>query len=480
MTVRIAFVNLPWETEQEEGMRSGCRFPHLAIKRSNSYLPFPFLLAYAAAYAEANGAEVLCIDGVGERSTVGSVTDRLAAFASTLLVMEVSTASLEYDLAALTKVRDRLGSTATAVFGSHVDVRPQDGLACKAVDYVIHGEPELTSFELACAIAERQTIEELPGLSYRGPQGEHRQTPRRPVIEDLDALPYPKRQGLPMDRYHVPGFPAPTLFLYGSRGCPFKCTFCLWPQTIFRGKYRARSGNAIAAELHSVLQEFPETKSVFFDDDTFNLGRHRLVEFAVAMKERKIRIPWGMNARADNWDRELLEQLAETGLFNLRIGIESGDETVLARAQKGVTLETIRQTLELSDKLGIKNHVSFVIGLPGETERSVSKTIRFIRTLPVDSVQFSAATPFPGTSFYTNVEDQGLLETKDWSQYNGIDHPVSGSEEMSADEISIALRRARRQVYFMPRFVARRLSYIRSFRDLSAIARKASRLIVRR
>ena len=480
MTVRIAFVNLPWETEQREGMRSGCRFPHLAIKKSNSYLPFPFLLAYAASYAEANGAEALCIDGVGERGTLSSVIERLEAFAPTLLVIEVSTASLEYDLAALSEMRNRLGSTVTAIFGSHVDVRPQDGLACEVVDYIIHGEPEITSLELANAVADQRTVEELPGLSYRGTLGEHRHTPRRPVIEDLDALPYPKRQGLPMDRYHVPGFPAPTLFLYGSRGCPFECSFCLWPQTIFRGKYRARSGKAIAEELDSVLQEFPQIKSVFFDDDTFNLGRRRLVEFADEMKERNIRIPWGMNARADNWDRELLETLAETGLFNLRIGIESGDESVLARAKKGVTLETVRETLELSDSLGIKNHVSFVVGLPGETERSVNETIRFIRTLPVDSVQLSAATPFPGTSFYTQVEEQGLLETKDWSQYNGIDHAVSGSGEMTADEISVALTRARRQVYFMPRFVARRLSYIRSFRDLGAIARKASRLLVRR
>jgi len=478
--MKICFVNLPWEERGRRGIRAGCRFPNLMVGKTNSYVPFPSLLAYAAAYSESRGVEVLCIDGVAERCELRSVHERIVASEPDLIVVETSTTSLNYDLRAMEQLRPRLPRTRIAIYGSHVDVRPQDALSCEAVDFVIRGEPELTSYELARAIDEKSDAAAVEGLVYRNGEG-LTETARRPLIADLDAtLPYPKRDGMPMSRYNVPGFPGPVVFMYGSRGCPHKCSFCLWPQTNLQGAYRARPGEKIAEEVAWVLEQFPDTGSLFFDDDTFNLGRKRVLRFADEMQRRKIRIPWGMNARADNWDREMMERLIETGLFTLRIGIESGDQQVLDRSRKGIDLEQARATLELSHQLGLKNHVSFVIGMPGETPRSVENTIRFIRSIPADSVQFSVAIPFPGTSFFKYVEENGLLITRDWNKYNGFDHVVMRTEAMSADEIAQAITRARRKVYFSPRFILRRLSYIRDARDVGALAHKVFRLLTPR
>jgi radical SAM superfamily enzyme YgiQ (UPF0313 family) len=184
-----------------------------------------------------------------------------------------------------------------------------------------------------------------------------------------------------------------------------------------------------------------------------------------------------MNARADNWDREMLQRLVETGLFTLRIGVESGDQDVLDRSLKDIRLEQVRATLEMSHALGIRNHVSFVIGLLGETAQSVENTIRFIKSVPVDSVQFSVAIPFPGTSFYDDVERQGHLMSRDWRKYNGFDDVVVRTASMTAADIHRAITRARRRVYFSPRFILRRLRYVRELRDLSALGRKAWRLL---
>lgn len=474
--MKTSFVNLPWEEQGRRGIRAGCRFPNLMLAKTNSYVPFPFLLAYAAAYSEKRGVEVQCIDGVAERCDPQSVYDRIVSFQPDLIVVETSTTSLAYDLRALEQVRQLLPATAIAIYGSHVDVRPQDALVSEAVDFVIRGEPELTAHELVQTLGAGRNIAGIEGLVYRKGEG-FVETPRRDLIADIDVtLPYPKRDGMPMDLYNVPGFPSPVVFIYGSRGCPFQCNFCLWPQTNLHGPYRARPGEKIAEELDWVLQNFPNTGSFFFDDDTFNLGRERVLSFAAEMKRRKIRIPWGMNARADNWDREMLERLIETGLFTLRIGIESGDQEVLDRSRKGIDLEQARATLELSHELGLKNHISFVMGMPGETSESVENTIRYIRSVPADSVQFSVAIPFPGTRFFKYVEENGFLLTRDWTKYNGFDHVVMRTEAMSADEIAEAITHARRKVYFTPRFILRRLSYIRDVRDVGALARKVFRL----
>jgi anaerobic magnesium-protoporphyrin IX monomethyl ester cyclase len=129
--------------------------------------------------------------------------------------------------------------------------------------------------------------------------------------------------------------------------------------------------------------------------------------------------------------------------------------------------------------MGIQNHIMFVIGLAGENRESVENTIRFIKSVPCHSVQFSVAVPFPGTSLYRDAEAKGHLITKDWSKYNGFDHVVVRTDELSAEGVGQALARARRSVYFSPRFIKNRLSYIRNPRDVSALARKALRLMTR-
>jgi len=476
--MKICFLNLPWEQDDRRGIRAGCRFPNLTVKNTNSYVPYPFLLGYAAAYSKSKSADVLCIDGVAERCDLRSVYDRVTEFHPRLIVAETATTSLAHDLEALARLRTLLPAARIAIYGSHLDVRPEDGLANEAIDFVIQGEPELTSHDLLLALCNGEPIDGVAGLVSRDVTGGLARTAPRPLIEDLDAtLPYPIRFGMPMERYNVPGFPSQVMFIYGSRGCPFKCNFCLWPQTNLKGPYRARPGERIAEEIDWALQHFPQTRSFFFDDDTFNLGRTRVLRFADEMNRRRIHVPWGMNARADNWDREMLERLRETGLFTLRIGIESGDQGVLDRTEKAIELSQARQTLELSHSLGIKNHISFIIGLPGETPETVENTIRFIKSVPADSVQFSVAIPFPGTAFYEYVEEQGFLVTRDWSKYNGFDHVVMRTEKMSADEISRAVDHARRSVYFTPWFIARRLGYIRNASDLGALARKVWRLV---
>jgi anaerobic magnesium-protoporphyrin IX monomethyl ester cyclase len=475
--MKVCCINPPWEQDGRWGIRAGCRFPNLMPRAHNSYVPFPFLLAYTAAYLEQQGVEVLIIDGVAERCSMASLQERLIAFAPELLIAETATTSLANDLQILAALKVRLSNTYIALYGPHVSVLPQEGMAA-CVDFVIRGEPELTAHELMLGMAGQRAYADIQGLVYRDADGQVQINPRRPLLQEVDRLPFPLRDGMPLDRYSVPGFPSPVVFMYGSRGCPFRCNYCLWPQTLFeKGSYRPRAPEMIVAEMCEVLQRYPQTRSFFFDDDTFNLGRDRLLRFADELERQGVIIPWGMNARADNWDRELLERLKATGMFTLRIGIESGDQRVLDRCNKSLNLENARRMLQLSDSLGISNHVSFMIGLAGETWDSVENTIRYINTLPVASVQFSVAVPFPGTDYFRYVDEHDLLVTRDWTLYSGSENAVMRTEEMNAEEVRRAVIHARRRIYFSPRFIKRRLRYVRDQRDLLAMLRKVARLL---
>ncbi len=477
--MKTCIINAPWETDDRWGIRSGCRFPNLMLKKHNSYVPFPFLPAYAASVLERGGIDVLLLDGIAERCSRSSFIDRIVGFQPDLVVAETATTSLRHDIEFLEQLAALLPSARVGVFGSHVSVLPEDALASPVVDFVIQGEPEYTVRDLALSLGDPGRYPAIRGLAFRDNRGAIVRNPRRPLIPDIDELPYPKRLGLPMDRYTVPGFPPTVVFLYGSRGCPYRCDFCLWPQTLFEeGSYRARSAKSIADEIEWILEHVPETGSLFFDDDCFNIGRERLNALADELKRRGISIPWGCNARADNWDRQTLRNLAECGLFTLRIGIESGAQGVLDRIGKSYNIERVHEMLRMSHELGIFNHVSFVVGLRGDSWASIEQTSQFIRSAPVDSVQFSVAIPFPGTRYYDYVTEQGFFVTRDWDRFNGYDHVVMRTEEMSATEVMKALNRLRRRTYFSPRFVAKRLRYVRSWKDLGAIVRKVTRLVL--
>jgi len=478
--MKICCLNLPWEESGSWGIRAGCRFPNLMPSQHNSYVPFPFLLAYTASYLAERGFETVLIDGVAERCSPAALIERIQAMVPGLIVAETATTSLRNDLQQLQEIKAQVPTVKVALYGPHVSVLPEEGLT-GAVDYVLVGEPELTSGELAHALDQGLDPRGIAGLAYREGDGSVHVNPRRGLIEDLDALPFPMRATVPLDRYVVPGFPTPVVFMYGSRGCPFRCNYCLWPQTLFEpGSYRPRAPEKIVEEMLQVLDKYPNTKSFFFDDDTFNLGRERLLSFADELDRRGLKIPWGMNARADNWDKELLERLQRTGLFTLRIGIESGDQRVLDACGKGLNLEQARRMLVLSNGLGISNHVSFMVGLAGETWESVHNTVAYIKSLPVDSVQFSVAVPFPGTEYYRYVEAHQFFETRDWSLFSGSENAVMRTEQMSAAELRRAITQVRRRVYFSPRFIRRRFAYVRDFRDLYAILRKVFRLLTLR
>jgi len=477
--MRICLTNPAWRTIDEKGIRAGCRVPNSISHGQHTFIPFPFTLAYAMAMVEREeGVTAMILDAIAEDLDADEYVRRVAEFKPDLVVSEMATQSHFSDLDVAKRIKLETGAK-VALCGSHPTAIAAEILdQNEQIDFILLGEYELTLVELSRRMRDGQSTELAEGLAYRKADGEIFVGPKRALIPDLSELPYPHRSTLPMQTYRVAGFQHPTLFMYASRGCPYRCTFCVWPQWFKSGSYRSRTGTSVVDEIEFANREFGPFKSIYFDDDTFNLGKQRMRDMAHEFKTRGMNIPWGCHARPDQFDEEMMKNLAEAGLFNIRIGVESGDPEVLRRIKKDLDLATVQPCIDLAHKYGVKVHVTFTIGLSGESWQSVKKTVRFARKITPDSIAFTVTTPFPGTSYYDEVVREGLLETRDWSKFNVTNSAVVRTASMSSAEILKAEKYVVRNVYYSPRYLYRRLRYSSSPSEIFALMRKGASLFL--
>ncbi|UCG38336.1 MAG: radical SAM protein [bacterium] len=444
MGIRIFLGNAPWGKPGYYGVRAGSRWPHFEAL-TNRYMPFPFQLAYTAAVLERDGHDVLLVDGIAEGMTEDLFHEKAAGHNPDLVILEVSTPSFNADIRMAGKLRSMLPPAVRLAFaGPHAPMASPDFLRRHpGVDYVLVGEYELTAAALARALENSGEMAGIQGLVYRNTLGAIVSTGKAPLIEDLDSLPWPARHFLPMKRYFDnPGdIPEPAVQMWASRGCAFSCTYCIWPQIMDGNRYRTRDIGDVLDEIRHVMDHYG-ARSIYFDDDTFNIGRERMLRFCHEKVERGLDVPWAIMARADLMDEEILQAMAASNLQAVKYGIESADPDLLKNVSKGLDLEKAIRIVEMTKKFGIKVHLTFMFGIPGETRDSIRRTVRLARDLAPDSVQFSLLTPLPGTRIYEELMARGHLLVTDWSRYDGYSTAVIRTESLTAEDLETELARA--------------------------------------
>ncbi|MEW6237462.1 MAG: radical SAM protein [Candidatus Omnitrophota bacterium] len=444
MSFKVFLGNGPWLKKGHYGVRAGSRWPHFEEEGAD-YLPFPFYLAYAAALLEKNRHECLIVDGVAERMREDEYVLRAAEFQPNAVIIEVSTASFETDLRQAAKIKERCPDAAIVFCGIHLDMyRPEFLQEQSLVDYVLKGEYDLAAARLIDALDRGESLEQVPNLVYRAESGEGRETERGSVILDLDSLPWPSRRQLPMLNYcdRPGGIPAPSLQMWSSRGCPFHCIFCAWPQIMYgNNRYRARNPADVVDEIEAMVKQYG-FRSFYFDDDTFNIGKKRILTLCEEIKRRNLKLPWAAMSRADTSDHETLKAMKDAGLMGIKYGVESGSQELVDAADKDLNLQKVEEMVRYTRELGIHQHLTFSFGLPGETWETVRKTIDFAKRLNPETVQFSIMTPFPGSTFYKMLEAEGKLLSKDWSKYDGCNQSVVRTDALDGTDLERALRMA--------------------------------------
>jgi anaerobic magnesium-protoporphyrin IX monomethyl ester cyclase len=441
--MKVFLGNAPWRKEGFYGVRAGSRWPHFE-RCGSGYMPFPFFLAYATAVLERAKIEVMLVDGIAENLTELQFIDRIKLYQPELIVLEASTSSIDADIDIAQRIKPAIPSSKLAFCGPHIFMYQAEFMQEHLeLDFVLQGEYEYTLLELVNQLQTQQDLAKVSGLIYRY-NGTVIVNPTRPVIENLDKLPWPSRKMLPMTKYCDLGnvLPQPGVQMWASRGCPYQCIFCSWPQIMYGGhKYRVRNPVDVIDEMEWLVKEYG-FKSVYFDDDTFNIGKERMLKISAEIKKRNLNIPWAIMARADTITIDTLKSMQDAGLIALKYGVESGVQELVTACQKSLDLHKVTETVRKTKELGIKVHLTFTFGLPGETKETIKQTVAYAVELDPDTVQFSIVTPYPGSKYFEMLDKKGYILSKNWQEYDGYNRAVIRTDNLTQQDLEDGLRYA--------------------------------------
>ena len=443
MPLKTLFLSPPSFENYDGGASS--RWP--ATREIESYW-YPVWLAYPAGMLEGSRLLDASPHKVTAEETIKIGKDY------EFLVLFTSTPAFQGDIKLAAAMKAANPKLKIAFVGPHVTTLPEPSLKDgQAIDFIVRREFDYAVVEYA----NGKPLNEILGVSYRGPNGQILHNPDRPAVADLDALPdvvdvY--KRDLDPRRYSVPFLLYPFVSLYTTRGCPAQCTFCLWPQTLSGHPWRKRSTDAVAAEMAKAKEYWPWVKEFFFDDDTFNIQKVRTIELCTKLKPLKL--TWSCTSRVTT-DYETLKAMKESGCRLLIVGYESGDQQILKNIKKGATVERARDFTRDCKKLGLIVHGDFILGLPGETKETIRRTIDFAKELDVDTIQVSLAHAYPGTELYDFAKANGFLKAEGSQMVDAMGHQVAMIEYpgISRDYILEMVHRFYDEYYFRPKAVFR-------------------------
>ncbi|MCW4045030.1 MAG: B12-binding domain-containing radical SAM protein [Candidatus Bathyarchaeota archaeon] len=343
----------------------------------------------------------------------------------------------------------------TVLMGLDPSARPADCLAHRCIDFVVIGEPEQTVFELASLLEQgkAEEVEKVRGIAFVK-NGETIITQPRPLLQDLDSLPFPARHLLPMQLYFaaVKENPLrgeickPWAIVITSRGCPYSCVFCT-SHTVMGRRWRARSPENVVDELEHLVRVY-RVKQIDFLDDNLTLDKKRMEAICDLIVKRGLKIEWftPSGVRADTLDEPLLRKMKQAGCRKIRLAPESGVQRVVNDIiKKNLSLEAVEKAVFLCKKVGIRVGCFFVIGLIGETKQDIEETIKFaykLRRLGAEGFIFSIATPQYGTELYEQAKRGGFLRANFSYEALSAAEPLIETPEFTADELRELCARA--------------------------------------
>ena len=429
----------------------------------------PTDLMYMAAVAENQGFEAM----IRDYSQGGNYGDDLKTFKPDYLVVNIATPTLENDLEAVKTAKEICPDIITVAKGAAFLTYGTNILENhKSLDIGILGETEETLKE----ILEGKNPEKIKGIFYR--QGLRIIfTGNRPFIENLDLLPFPARHLVNNNLYRRPDNNKVQATIKVSRGCPYHCFFCL-ATPVSGAKVRKRSPENIVAEIKECVEKYNITNFLFWSD-IFNIDRDWVFDLCQKIIDSGLKITWSANTRADTADLEMALKMYEAGCRLVSIGVESGSQYMLDKIGKKITLNDIRETVNIFKKAKIRIYNYFVIGLPWEDEDTVEDTIEFAIELNSDFISFYTATPLPGTKFYAYASQNNLFNNQT-SFKNAYYYPSVNTHFLSKERIFELHKSALKRFYLRPLYILKMLISIRSFEEIKNYTKAAINLILRK
>lgn len=419
---------------------------------AHHHAPFiPLGLLYLAAVLEENKVDVDIIDCQASHLSLEKVHWEIEKRKPDVLGVTSTTLTYKSALKVVKLAKEVNPEVYTILGGPHATFWDENALReCKQLDCVARGEGEGTIIELVQCLRDKGSLSKILGITYR--KGEEIvRTPDRPLIENLDELPFPAYHLMPIEELRKSGeliFPIIT-----SRGCAFWCDFCTAVR-MFGRKYRTRSPRKVVDDVERLVNEFA-AEEVTFCDDIFTLDQARAEAICREIQRRRLKVRWTCGTRVDMVSKELLRLMRDAGCVGIWFGVESGAQQMLDEMHKGISLEQTIQAFKWAREAGLRTLAQVILGYPGETRETMLQTIKFVEKISPDEVGwYNVATPFPGTPLYEIAEKNGWIKVRDFDKYDTV-KPVIETPWLSMKDLRKTRELAFARFYLRPAYLAK-------------------------
>jgi len=419
------------------------------------YLPPPYGLIQLGAYLEreVKDVEIEIVDCNAQHLDWKNVEEQIKSFKPDVVASSsLATCNTYVVVRTLEMAKRANANILTVTGGQHFTATAQESLTeYPDIDVIVRGEGEKTFAELVANAENRNAFSRINGISFRH-NGKIVHSPPRPLIENLEDLPYPGYHLVKdfVHKYHfamMAGRNAPYVLIEGARGCPHECIFCTqWKH--WQGRWRVKSPKRIADEMRFCYENYG-SKFIWLTDDNLGAGT-RTADIADEILKHKLPddVTWFVQARCDDIikNRDALPKLRKSGLGWVLLGVESSDSSTLNSFKKGITPEDAKEAVRLLKKNDIFAHAMLIIGNRKDTAKSIENLRRFVEDLDPDFAIFAILTPFPGNEIYDEAKRNGWIEDANWSHYDMV-HAVMPTETLSRNEVQEELYKCYRSFY---------------------------------
>ena len=460
--LKVYFVNPPFKAEYGKFSREN-RSP--TVTRSGT-LYYPLWMIYAAAVCQKCGFEIGFLDAPAKPLNHKQSIEKIKENGSTskLFVVNTSTPSIFNDISFADELKELFPQAFVLLVGTHPSALPEETLrSSKYIDAVARKEYDYIVRDVACALRDGKNALDTLGLTFRDKKGEIKSNPDMPYIENLDNIPFASqfvKEFLDEKDYFFAAASYPEIQIFTGRGCPARCNFCVYPQTMHGHQYRMRSAENVVSELEYIANSFPNVKEIIFEDDTFTIQKERVIKICDLMIKKRLnqRFRWLCNARV-NLDIETMKAMKKAGCHLIIPGIESGSQKILNNIKKGTTLEQIHEYIQNAKKVGLMVHACYMVGNKGETRETMQETLRLALELNTDTAQFYPLLPFPGTEAYSWAKQNGYIRGNysDYIKEDGTINALLELPELSGAEMVDFCDLARKKYYIRHQYIVHRL-----------------------
>ena len=440
-----------------------------------SFLPLG--LGYIAAILRKNNFDVKVFDLLIDKKSDDEVLNFIKYFLPSIIGFSAVTPVVNSAYRLAEKIKKTFPDIFLIIGGPHASALPEEPLN-NFFDFVIIGEGENTIIDL---LNNLNNPEKVKGIAYKQ-NGNMQITEPREFITALDDLPFPARDLFPELKLYrgqeALGSRVPVGSILTSRGCPFSCTFCF--KAIFGNKFRARSPENILLEWIHLIKDY-KVKEIAIVDDSFTTDVNRVIKFCDLLIKEKLKVRWSCpnGIRIDIGDIDMLEKMKEAGCYRVALGIESGNQEVLDKIGKRIKIEQIIKMVENCKRVGIKTMGFYMLGNPGEDEKTMQQTIDFAKKLRTDYAQFLLPIPYPRTKMYEEIKKNGKIFITDWSQYGQYEGSACFSyKNITPELLKAMLKKANKEYYFNFRYLIKQLFNIETYLFLPRRIKAALRILI--